>query len=120
MTSVDRWLSASHRGDDYNCLHFARDVWLHEVGEDIGERLGLLVDAASADRRIMPSRAAVRAFRKLSRPEDPCLVLMRRPRAQPHAGVYLRGRVLHLTERGAEFHEPAVAARGFVEVEYYR
>lgn len=118
--SVDRWLAHRHRGDAYNCLHFARDVWLDETGEDLRDRLGLLLAASTAERRIGRAREGVRAFRRLERPEDPCLVLMRRPRSEPHAGVYLRGRVLHLTERGAEFHEPAVASRGFTEVEYYR
>lgn len=118
--SVDRWLSARHLGDEYNCLHFARDVWLAETGEDLEERLSGLLGSAAEGRRAARHRPDRSAMRRLDAPEDPCLVLMRRPRSQPHAGVYLRGRVLHLTERGAEFHEPGVAARGFSKLEYYR
>lgn len=117
--SIDRFLAARYRYGKYECLDFARDVWLWATGEDLSDRLGELISAGSG-RRIARSRNEVRAFCKLSAPVDPCLVLMRRPRSQPHAGVYLRGRVLHLTERGAEFHAPALASRGFTEVSYYR
>lgn len=118
MMSVDAFLARRHRGDEYNCLHFARDVWLEATGEDLGARMADLLTSSTGERRIGARHR--RAFERLDRPADPCLVMMRRGRTEPHVGVYLRGRVLHLTERGAEFHEPAIASRGFQEVEFYR
>jgi len=115
---VDRHLGARWRGDDYNCLHFATDVWRDLTGEDVTEGLIATMAQTTAERRM--TRRAVRAFSRLEGPQDPCLVLMRRPRSEPHVGVFMRGRVLHLTERGAEFMEPAVASRGFKEVVYFR
>jgi hypothetical protein len=115
--TVDPYLSRRHRGDSYNCLHFAEDVWADLTGEDLRGRLGRLLSSATPDRRVRASE--VRRFERLDGPRDPCLVVMRRPRAELHVGVFLRGRVLHLQHNGAEFHEPAVASRGFSRVEYY-
>ena len=117
LRSVDLFMDRRYRSRTYDCLHFTRDVWLEAAGDDIGERLASLL-GRGRDRKV--SKEHRRAFRKLSAPEDPCLVLMRRPRASPHIGVYIRGRVLHIWERGVEFMPVDVAARGFSSTEFYR
>lgn len=119
LPSVDPFLRARHRGDDYNCLHFARDVWLELTGDDIQRRLDALSEPEGTRHF---SRGEVKSFARLPRRSDPCLVLMRRPRGQPHVGVYLRGRILHLTEQGARFDLPQVALQAFTPrmVRYYR
>jgi hypothetical protein len=112
--SVDRFLGAKHR-PDYNCLHFAADVWRAEVGEDLHERLEGLAMTGRA-----PSASQRRGFQRLARPSSPCVVIMTRPHMEAHVGVYLRDRVLHLTEQGASFVPLHVAAFGYKEVRFYR
>lgn len=115
---VDQFLTARHRGDAYNCLHFSAEVWEAETGEDLRDRLGGMLANATRHRRVVRDR--VRTFEKLGRPQSPCLVSMHRHRGEPHIGVYLRGRVLHLADHGAEFTELEVATRGFDRVRFYR
>ena len=115
--STDPFLSRVHRGDAYNCLHFARDVWLAMIGEDIAERMKAMHHKAS-QRRVLLSD--LKGFEKLHTPVSPCLVLMRRRRTPPHMGVFYNRRVLHLNERGAFFQPPHIAAMTFDTVSYYR
>lgn len=117
LLSVDPFLDRRYKSRSYDCLHFTREVWLAATGEDIGDRLETLL-GRGRDRKVL--RGHRRAFQRLSRPEDPSLALMRRPRSSPHIGVYIRGRILHISERGVEFMPPEVAARGFASVGYYR
>jgi hypothetical protein len=117
VLSVDLYLSRRFDRVSYNCLDLAREVWLGETGEDLGERLrGLFVPVA--ERKIEARH--FRAFERLAAPVSPCLVLMRRPKAEPHMGVFLRGRVIHAQERGVEWMPIELAAFGFSTVEYFR
>lgn len=105
---IDHLLGREHGGASYNCLHFADEVWAHEAGESLAARMGGTL------------RGLLSGFERLDAPVSPCLVLMRRPRSEAHVGVYLRGRVAHLTERGARLEEVELAALGFNDVRYYR
>ena len=108
--SIDAFLDRQHR-PDYNCADFAREVWMHLGGIDIGDALrGLL--ALESGRRV--TRHHVRSFEALHGPISPCLVLMQNPRLSPHIGVHLRGRILHLAEQGVEY-QPVKAV-----VQYYK
>ena len=107
--SVDRYLSR-RQAPGYDCLAFARDVWAGLTGEDLRGRLDIL----------HPDPRRLRVFERLSAPVDPCLVLMRRPRSQPHVGVYVRGRVLHLDAGGAKHVPLELVALSFLRVEFYR
>jgi len=115
--SVDPYLSRVYRKSRYTCLEFTVEVWKDITGEDIGERLRVL-HLASADRRITPSD--LRRFQRLANPVSPCIALMRRPKAVPHMGVFLRGNILHLNDMGASFQCPRFAGMGFKTVSYYR
>ena len=120
LASVDPYLQKRHMGDAYNCLHFARDVWLEHTGKDIGSMLQAIYEVA-IDRRVR--KGDVIQFERLDKPEEPCLVMFRRKfGAPPHIGVYLRGKVLHLTERGARHERLDLAQTGFIPsmTRYYR
>lgn len=115
MLSVDKYFSRRYDRKTYNCLHFARDVWFDLTNVDITDRLqGVLFP----DRRV-PTRSLLRSFVLLDAPTEPCLVMMHRPRVAPHIGVFVRGKVLHITELGVEFLPRAVASRGFQSVRFY-
>lgn len=108
MNSVDKYLSYKFKPNEFTCSDFARLIWLDLTGKDIAVALQGLLQAH--DGRGL-RREHVRFFRELAAPISPCLVVMQKPRAPVHIGVYLRGNVLHLPESGPEFQPPYVAAR---------
>lgn len=113
MTLLDRV-----RTRTYNCAHYAAEVWAAETGEDITPALtGFL--APRHDRQATPLTR--KRFVRLQEPKTPCIVLFRRPRAEPHVGVYLRGAVLHLEAKmpKRDLIADIVAANGFKTVTYY-
>jgi hypothetical protein len=116
IASTDAYLDRRYDRANYNCLHFARDVWYDLTGVDVTERLiGVL---GSPDKRhTKPSH--LRGWTKHKEPVDPCVVIFSRTRSQPHMGIYFRGSVLHLHERGVSFQPVDIAARGFDTVRYY-
>lgn len=115
--SVDPYLSRVYRKRVYTCIEFTRDAWLDMTGDDLAERLPIL-GVRSEERRITPSN--LRGFRRLEKPISPCIVVMRRPRSVPHMAIYLRRRILQLSEAGASFLSPEFACLGFKTVCYYR
>jgi hypothetical protein len=115
--SVDPYLSRVYQNGQYTCSEFAREVWLDLTGEDIAERLKALFRWGD-DRHVAVS--GYRSFTRLDTPESPCIALMRRARTVPHMGIYLRRRILHLTEAGAAFQRPEMAALTFKTLRYYR
>lgn len=98
--SVDKWLGAVYRRGEYTCSDFTRDVWLDMTGVDIGPALDGLLEAH--DGRGL-RREHVRSFKALSAPISPCIVVLQRPRFPVHLGVYIRGRILQITEHGVSF-----------------
>lgn len=115
--SLDSFFERQYNRDTYNCAHFAVEVWRSLTGQDIEQELtGFLRPVR--DRRTDPGLR--RTFQKLACPESPCLVLMQRTKSTPHAGVFLRGRIIHIHERGVECLPPEVATRGFDRIGYYK
>lgn len=100
----------------YNCAHYAAELWERETGIDIRPMLGGFL--APLSERVV-SAPARHAMRRISAPIDPCLVLFRRGKATPHLGVFLRGRVQHLSHL-APIRQPLDIARlGFRTVSFY-
>lgn len=114
--NLDSLFFKKYNKDHYNCAHFVRDAWLIETGVDITKELeGFLMPAR--ERNVKSSLR--RVFKRLKEPVSPCIVLMQRPRSVPHVGIYLRGKVLHLHEKGAERMTVDIATRGFNKVGFY-
>jgi hypothetical protein len=113
---LDDLFAIKYDRQNYNCAHFARDVWQRETGQDITETLsGFLLP---------PGERSVRAnlrhkFKRLQTPKSPCIVLMHRKNSVPHVGVYLRDKVIHLHEKGVEFMPLDIATRGFKKLGFY-
>lgn len=100
----------------YNCAHYATDLWEHETGQDLGQALsGFLCSRRS--RSVGPELR--HEFERLPAPRSPCIVLFRRGRTTPHVGVFLRGRVQHLTRSGPIRQLVAVAGVGYTSVRFY-
>lgn len=114
--NIDEFFNRQYDEDSYNCAHFVCEVWAKLTGESITDAMRGFLQPAQARQAAFSLR---RYFDKLDRPESPCIALMQRPRAAPHVGIYLRGRILHITELGVEFLPADVASRGFVTIKYY-
>jgi hypothetical protein len=118
MLSIDPFLDRV-RKTNYNCLDFSREVWLAMFGEDIRQRLDKLCAGVRSDGgRIMLS--GLRGFTRLELPESPCFVVMQRSKVQPHIGLFIRGRILHLADKGVEYQPLTVARRYFTKIGFYR
>lgn len=103
--SVDKWLHKRYKLNQYTCSDFSREVFLDLTGIDIADALQGLLEAHSSGL----TRAHVRRFRALREPVDPCLVVMQKPKHPVHLAVYVRGRILQLTQQGVTYFPPAVA-----------
>lgn len=114
--SIDPLFSKRYDKAAYNCAHFLVDAWRHVTGEDLGDRLAGFLRPPAA--RVV-DWGQRHGFAPLDRPRSPCIVAMHRPRTVPHVGMYYRGRVLHLHERGVEYQPLDVASRGFTKLRYY-
>lgn len=114
--SVDKYLGLTYDKRAFNCAHFVAMVWEELTGQDIATNLAGFT-RPKAERSV--NIAALRRFQRLATPVSPCLVLLARPRTEPHVGVYLRGKVLHITEKGVAFDFIEVASSGFPSVRFY-
>jgi len=99
--SVDKYFSRSYDKASYNCAHLVKEVWLDLTGNDIDYALNGFL---RAPKERFVSKSERRNLKRLDSPQSPCIVLFQSPRVPPHVGIFLRGRVLHITEnRGVRF-----------------
>lgn len=115
--SIDRYLDRQYHPATYNCAHLVCEVWAEMKGESMAQILrGLLCGPAQRQAKLND----LRRVRFLDTPQTPCVVLMQSPRQPPHVGVWVRGRVLHLPERGsAQFQPLDVVSVGFKQVRFF-
>lgn len=115
--SVEKFLSKEYDAKNYNCWHFACDVWSSITGQ--------LYSAKQVDDYHTVSQLHERAlqmtgaFVTLDKPVNPCFVLMRRQRLSPHIGIMIQGKVLHLNDKGAFFDSFDHATACFPEVTFH-
>lgn len=115
--NVDSYLARRFDLARQNCWHLVRDAWLELTGNDLGDRTPERITTAALMGRFDTD---VPAFQLLAEPADPCIVLMRSPRAVPHVGIFHKRRVLQMTARGASFVPLDVATAGYSDVSFYR
>lgn len=101
VESVDGYLAWAYHRTDRHCWDLVRGVGVDLGWGDIGDR------TPQPDGPVARARAfrhGVRAFRAVDAHTEPSIVLLRPVSpGVPHVGVYLRGRVLHLSRAGARF-----------------
>nr|WP_315041299.1 hypothetical protein [uncultured Moraxella sp.] len=98
----------------YNCLHFAVDVYKDFANQDISHLLNELMTSKN-HRTINPDK--LKHFKKLDEPTSPCIAVMHGMIA--HAGVFIDGFVLHLTESGVHIMPPHLLKLQYSVVNYY-
>jgi hypothetical protein len=116
MNSIDPFFFRAYNERNYNCAHFVAEVWATLFDRDITHALHTFLTPKEA--RSAPG-AIRHAFKHLSCPQTPCVVLMTRPHTTPHVGIYLDGKVLHITEHSVQYVPLEVAAQAFRVVKFY-
>lgn len=116
MFSVDPYLARDFDQVRYNCWDLLRDAWRELTGIDIGHRTPSPATPLAMRRRFDREEAD---FVRLPEARSPSIVLMRRPKAVPHVGLFWRGKVLHIQPGGARYEPLAIAGLGFPEVRFY-
>lgn len=117
--SVDEYHSRRYVIGQYNCFHFAAEVWRDLCGQDVIKLFGDAVVQGAKYRKL--NRQMVSGFKYLNEPEDPCFVLFRNRRQSPHIGIYLRGRVLHIRyNMGVRFEPIHMAQFGFTHTRFFK
>lgn len=114
---VDRYLDRRFDKARYNCFDFAREVWKELTGVDLGAQTPEDISISAFTARAL---FVANSLEKLDAPVDPCLVLMRRARIEPHVGVYYRGRVLHLKPTGVQYMPLDQVTAAYTTITFYR
>lgn len=114
--SLDVFLGRPYQREDFPCARLAVDVWRHLTGRDATPVVeGFLVPGRERSRLGIAKGVTV-----LARPEDPCFVLVRAGRRDPHVGVFHRGKVIHFAQnRRVEYQPPEVMTAGYSKVRYF-
>ncbi len=114
--SVDKWLNKRYDPINYNCAHFACEVFKDETGFDLSTCLhGFYGGKGTKD-------TSIKKIVRLHRPVSPCITLLiPNGSKEPHIGVYLRGRVLHLSKDvGVLYQRLELVKIGFATVRFYK
>lgn len=112
--SVDKYFNKVYVDKIYTCHNFVDDVWLDLTGKALDKKLIEFLDMG----KTFPGMR--KQFIKLEKPVGPCIALFKPLVAHDnHVGIYLRGRILHLTELGVKFQKPDSAIIGYREIRYY-
>lgn len=115
--SVDVYYTKKYDGLTYNCAHFACDVWFDVTGQDVSPYLKGLDTSRP---QLNTAAGLLKELKQSLTPVDPSIVIFQYHGEPPHAGVYLRGRVLHITKsRGVRFDQLREVSATAKKVRFY-
>lgn len=114
--SLDVMYGKIYNENTYNCAHFTCDLWELITGYNLSNNLGSLL--------LPPLKRSVRGlkskvFDKLNQPVSPCLVLFSNSINSTHIGVFINGRVMHISKQGVRYETLYDAKIGFSKVRFY-
>lgn len=115
--STDKFLDRSFNEKSYNCYDLVREAWLDLTGTDLGAQTP---DSKSISTYTEKALFVANQLTELQVPENPCIVLMLRSRTIPHIGVYVNGKVLHLSRTGTHYVALSSATASFPTVKFYK
>lgn len=114
MLDLSKYDDVSYDDANYNCLHFAVDVYRDLTGIDMIFYLdGLMTGRGN---RVIETEK-LKQFKPLDAPIEPCLALMHG--AELHAGIYHDGLIFHFNESGAQCQPPHIAELRHGRIKYY-
>lgn len=96
MIDIDDFFNRQYDANDYNCSHFASELYEALTGVNLGS---MFRDFMSCEmKKFVESRK--RLVRRIQHLNDPCLVVRRERDLAPHVGVYIHGWIMHMTTSG--------------------
>ena len=114
---IDALLDKRYDSDNYHCVHFVIDAGKHLFNYDFSPNfLGL---DKSLTHNGTPSRHTVTHSQRADTPTDGTVVLITKLDNGLHVGLYLHGRVLHLTGQGVRFETVRALGRMYKRIRYY-
>lgn len=114
---IDPLFGKTYNPPHYHCSHFLCDAWQMVTGEDLTARMAGVLRAVSTGGI---KKSDFTPFRRIAKPESPCIVLLRRHGVSPHVGMFWRGRVLHISAQGVHYMPLRVVSIGFDKVSFYK
>jgi hypothetical protein len=112
----DDYFNRVYDNDSYNCAHLVCEAWQDITGDDLSEVLkGFL-------QPVKDRTAELSIKNKLKRSKElvsPCIVLMTHKNSEPHVGIYIDGKVLHIREIGVHYQPLEMASFGYSNRRYY-
>jgi hypothetical protein len=114
--SIDKFLGKVYNKNTYNCAHFVVEVWEHLTKRDISDAFACFL---LPEKERTASMSIRNHFTKLEKPVNLCIVLMQRPRTEPHVGLFYNNRVLHINEKGVQFMPLEIASFGYNKIGFY-
>jgi len=114
ILDLSKYDDKHYHDTDYNCLHFAVDIYHDLTGDDMSVYVsGLLT--GRAHRKI--DIAKLKRFERLILPNAPCLAIMHGDAM--HAGIYHKNKIIHITESGVQSMAPHIAEIRHGYIKYY-
>lgn len=111
--NLDKFFSKTYDEKNYNCLHFAAEVWKELTNQDLFELIENIINGKI-------NKETKYQFESLTKATSPCIVIMKRRGCNSHVGIFYDNRVIHLTELGVECYNLDIASRGFNKLRFIR
>ena len=114
MTDLSPFYAKRFHPQNYNCGHFVFEVYLKLTGKNLqGITSSLMVKDYSR------FKTEKKKLTKIETPDKLCVAVTSRKSNELHAGVYMDGKILHLTEKGVFLDDPAAFGKNGT-LRYYR
>lgn len=114
--NLDKYFEKVYNESKYNCAHFVCEIWLELFKQDISFALD---GALRGPRQRKLDAHTLNVFERLEAPSGPCLALFQLRRKAPHVGIFLDGKILHITQKGVEWNCLEVLMLSFNQVRFY-
>lgn len=118
MIDLTEFYSRKYDIDHYNCSHFLNDVWKAVDGIDRSDLLCGTMRPIDQDKGFFIND--LRQFKKIKKPESPCMVLLHSKHQSPHVGLFYCNRVFHLSVLGPQCVRLQQFTSGFDRVSFYK
>jgi hypothetical protein len=114
--NIDQFLDRQYDSKNYNCVHFVCEVFTKLFNEDYYKILGGFLFAPG---HRCTCKIDLRPIQQVARPERPCLALFQVAKNNPHVGIWMDGKILHLRESGVSLMPLEIVMLSFKKVRFY-
>lgn len=114
--NIDKYLDRIYNARTYNCAHFVCEVWKEFNNTNIEYALkGAMT--GSRNRGLHAHR--LDSLERVATPSGACLALFQANRKDPHVGIWIDGKILHITEMGVQWSPLEILMIRFNQVRFY-